>query len=176
MTAFCLPGRIAQSALQWLSTAVVFVALAVPAFADQAISVHLDEARIVKLPERATTVVIGNPLIADVSIQPGGLAVITGKGYGATNVVVLDKGSAVLMEKMIEVKGPNDPIVVVFRGMTRQTYSCTPDCSRRIALGDTSKDDWDVGTGLPIEYFGKNLAQTVSRNTQALAIGAASGH
>ena len=46
---------------------------------------RLDEARIMKLPDRATTVVIGNPLIADLSIQPGGLAVITGKCYGATN-------------------------------------------------------------------------------------------
>ena len=53
--------------------------------------------------------VIGDPLIADVSLQPGGLAVITGKGYGATNVVVLDKTGAVLMERNVEVKGPPDP-------------------------------------------------------------------
>ena len=44
-----------------------------------------------QLPERASTIVVGNPLIADLTIQPGGLAVITGKGYGATNFVVLDR-------------------------------------------------------------------------------------
>ena len=51
----------------------------------------MDQARLVQLPERAANVVIGNPLIADVSIQPGGLTVVTGKSYGATNFIVTDK-------------------------------------------------------------------------------------
>ena len=118
---------------------------------------------------------IGDPLIADLSIQPGGLAVVTGKGYGATNVVVMDKTSAVLLEKTIEVKGPDDPIVVVYRGVTRQTYSCTPDCSPRVTLGDTSKEDIDKDSGLPVDYFNKMLNQGVTRNTQALAAGAGGG-
>jgi Flp pilus assembly secretin CpaC len=166
-------GRIAHSARYWLRAALVLAALAAPAAAEQTISVHLDEAKIMKLPERATTVVIGNPLIADLSIQPGGIAVVTGKSYGATHVVVMDKSSAVLLEKTITVKGPDEPVVVVYRGVTRQTYSCTPDCSRRITLGDTSKDDFDTGTGLPTDYFNKTLNQAVTRNTQALAAGAA---
>ena len=73
-----------------------------------------------KLPERAATLVIGNPLIADISIQPGGIAVITGKGYGATNVIVMDRSGAVLMEKTVEVKGPTDRIVFVYRGVDAQ--------------------------------------------------------
>ena len=119
---------------------------------------------------------IGDPLIADLSIQPGGLAVVTGKGYGATNVVVMDRGGAVLMEDLVEVKGPDEPIVVVYRGSTRQTYSCTPDCSPRITLGDTSKDDVDKETALPADYFNRMLNQAVTRNTQALAAGAGSSH
>lgn len=173
MTALCVAGRIGQSARYWLRAGVVLAALAAPAAAEQTIPVHLDQARILKLPERATTVVIGNPLIADLSIQPGGIAVVTGKSYGETNVVVMDKSSAVLMERTITVEGPDEPTVVVYRGVTRQTYSCTPDCSRRITLGDTSKDDFDTGSGLPTDYFGKTLNQAVTRNTQALAAGAA---
>jgi Flp pilus assembly secretin CpaC len=173
MTALCVAGRIAHSARYWLRAALVLAAFAAPAAAEQTISVHLDEAKILKLPERAATVVIGNPLIADLSVQPGGIAVVTGKSYGATNVVVMDKSSAVLLEKTITVKGPDEPVVVVYRGVTRQTYSCTPDCSRRITLGDTSKDDFDTGTGLPTDYFNKTLNQAVTRNTQALAAGAA---
>ncbi|MFZ3360828.1 MAG: pilus assembly protein N-terminal domain-containing protein [Xanthobacteraceae bacterium] len=176
MTALCVRGRAAQSALHWLSAALVFAALASSAVAAEPISVHVDQATIIKLPDRAATVVIGNPLIADISIQDGGLAVITGKGYGETNIVVLDKSHAVLMEKVIAVKGPNDPIVVVYRGVTRQTYSCTPDCAPRVTLGDTSKDDFDKDTGLTTDYFGKALSQDVTRNAQALAAGAGSGH
>ena len=81
---------------------------------------------------------IGDPLIADISIQPGGIAIITGKGYGATNVVVMDRGGAVLMERTVEVKGPPDRLVYVYRGVARNTYSCTPECAPRITLGDDS--------------------------------------
>ncbi|MGC1779820.1 MAG: pilus assembly protein N-terminal domain-containing protein [Xanthobacteraceae bacterium] len=166
MTAFCVRG-----ALVWLFAAVVIAAA--PALAEEPITVHLDQAKILKLPDRATTVVIGDPLIADMSIQPGGLAVLTGKGYGETNVVVLDKSSAVLMEKTIEVKAPAEPLIMVYRGQTRQTYSCTPLCSPRITLGDTSKADIDVDTQLPSDYFSKTLTQSVTRNNQALAAGGA---
>jgi Pilus formation protein N terminal region len=174
MTAFCLRGHLAQSALYWLAAAIACAVLAAPAGAEEAISVHLDQARILKLPERAATIVIGNPLIADISLEPGGIAVVTGKGYGATNFVVMDKSSAVLMEKTIEVKGPDEATVVVYRGVTRQTYSCTPDCARRVTLGDTGKDDFDHDSGLPVDYFNKTLNQEVTRNSQALAAG--SGH
>jgi len=174
MTAFCVRGRLARSALPWLLAAVVLAAAAWQAGAEEPISVYLDQAKILKLPDRATTVVIGDPLIADLSIQPGGIAVVTGKAYGATNVVVMDKSSAVLMEKTIEVKGPDEPIIVVYRGMTRQTYSCTPDCSPRMTLGDTSKDDVDKDSGIPVDYFNKTLNQGVTRSNQAIAAGA--GH
>ena len=176
MTAFCVRGRMAQSALHWLLAAVVFAAVASRAVAEQPISVRLDQATILKLPDRAATVVIGNPLIADLSIQSGGIAVVTGKAYGATNVVIMDKSSAVLLEKTIEVKGPDDPTVVVYRGVTRQTYSCTPDCSPRATLGDTGKDEFDKDTNIPLDYFNKTLNQGVTRNTQALAAGVGSEH
>ena len=48
--------------------------------------------------------------------------------------------------------------------MTRQTYSCTPDCSPRMTLGDTSKDDFDKDSGLPADYFGKTLNQSITRS------------
>lgn len=166
MTAYGVRG-----ARLWLIAAVLFAAA--PALADEPITVHLDHAQILKLPDRATTVVIGDPLIADMSLQPGGLAVITGKGYGETNVVVLDKSSAVLMEKTIEVKAPAEPLIFVYRNQTRQTYSCTPDCSPRVTLGDTGKDDIDKDTQLLNDHFSKTLNQGVSRSNQALAAGAA---
>jgi hypothetical protein len=115
---------------------------------------------------------VRNPLIADVSIQPGGIAVVTGKGYGATNVIVMDH-SVVMMEKIVEVREPMGPIVVVYRGATRQTYSCTPGCVTRVTLGESSKDDWDLGkdTAPPLDYFNRALNQTVTRNNQALGSG-----
>jgi hypothetical protein len=164
MTALCVRGLVASRALHWLAAVLVFAALAAPAHAEESIVVQLDQATVMKLPERAATLVIGDPLIADVSIQPGGLAVVTGKGYGATNFIVMDHGGAVLMEKSLEVKGPPDRVVFVYRGVARNTYSCTPECAPRITLGDDN------------DFFDKTLAQSVSRSNQALGAGAAGGH
>jgi len=176
MTALCVRGRAGRMALHWLWAALLLATVASRAVAEEPIAVSVDQAKILKLPERAATVVIGNPLIADLAIQPGGLAVVTGKGYGATNFIVMDHTGAVLLEKIVEVKEPTDPIVVVYRGYTRQTYSCTPECSPRVTLGDTSKDDLDKDSGLPNDYFNRTMTQTVTRDNQAMAAGAGGGH
>ncbi len=122
------------------------------------VAVILDQAKLIKLPEKVATVVVGNPLIADASLQPGGLMVVTGKGYGTTNIIVLDRSGAVLMEKTIEVQGPREHIVVLYRGIERETLSCTPTCQPRITLGD--------GNG----HFTAAITQAVTRNNQAQAI------
>ena len=63
---------------------------ATPAQADT-VTVNVDQARIMKLPDRVATIVIGNPLIADAALQSGGILVVTGKGYGSTNLLALDR-------------------------------------------------------------------------------------
>jgi Flp pilus assembly secretin CpaC len=126
--------------------------VATAAFAAD-IDIVLDQAKLQKLPDRVTTIVVGNPLIADAAVQTGGLMVVTGKGYGATNVLALDRAGNVLMEKTIEVRGPD--VVVVFRGVERESYSCAPTCERRITLGDSQP------------YFEATIGQTGTRNGQA---------
>jgi Pilus formation protein N terminal region len=177
MTASCARGRAIASPLHWLAAVLLLIALVAPAAAAEPIDVALDQAKVMQLPDRATSVVVGNPLIADLSIQSSGLAVITGRGYGATNVIALDRNGVVLLEKTVAVKGPSDPTVVVYRGPTRQTYSCTPDCSPRITLGDTAEEDFDKETNLYKAFFDKTLKQTLDRNKQATEAGVpASAH
>ncbi len=160
MTALCLRGLAALRPLCWLAMALFLTVAASAVRADDTIVVHLDEATVIKLPDRATTVVIGNPLIADLSVQPGGLAVITGKSYGATNFLIMDKSGAVLTEHTVEVQGSTDKIVVVYRGVKRSTYSCTPECAARVTLGDDT------------QFFSDALAGMTARNSQSLAAGA----
>lgn len=138
----------------WL-VAAVFVACGSSASAADAIDVVLDQARLIKLPERVATIVVGNPLIADVTIQAGGTMVLTGKGYGVTNLIALDRAGAVLMERTVQVLGPRENVVVVYRGINRESYSCAPACERRITLGDTP------------EYFAQTISQTGARNQSA---------
>ena len=126
---------------------------------DDMLDVVVDRSRLVKLPERVATIVIGNPLIADASLQTGGLMVLTGKGYGTTNLVALDRKGNALLEKIVQVHGPQQDVVVVYRGVNRETYSCAPLCNPTITLGDFQ------------QFFAQNLAQTATRSNQASAIG-----
>jgi hypothetical protein len=136
--------------------AVLALALsATPAFAES-ITVNVDEARIMKLPEGVATVVIGNPLIADATLQSGGILVLTGKGFGATNLLALDRTGRVVTNKTVEVVGAKGAdLVVVYRGMERESYSCAPVCERRITLGDSPA------------YFNNALSQSGTRNREA---------
>jgi Flp pilus assembly secretin CpaC len=118
------------------------------------IDVILDQARLVKLPDRVATVVVGNPAIADAAVQAGGWMVITGKGYGTTNIVALDRSGAILMEKTVGVQGPQN-VVVVYRGVEANTYSCAPECVARLTLGDGNA------------FFAATAGQIGARNTLA---------
>ena len=100
------------------------------------IAVYVDQAKLVKLPAKVSTIVVGNPLIADVTLQNGGIVVVTGKGYGATNFIAMDRAGEILMDRIIQVEGPTDQVVTVYRGVERESYSCMPICQRRVTLGD----------------------------------------
>jgi hypothetical protein len=100
------------------------------------IAVYVDQAKLVKLPAKVSTIVVGNPLIADVTLQSGGIVVVTGKGYGATNFIAMDRNGEVLVDRQIQVEGPTDQLVTIYRGVERESYSCMPICQRRVTLGD----------------------------------------
>jgi len=131
------------------STLIFGLALVVAGAAPQAaaavetvsslVVVSLDQARIVKVPERTQTLVIGNPLIADVTLlKTNGAMVVTGKGFGETNLIALDATGEPVAESMIRVNGDSKNVVVQ-RGMDRESYSCAPRCQPAVALGDSAK-------------------------------------
>ena len=121
----------------------------------EAIAVNVDQERLVKIPARVATIVVGNPLIADVALQAGGVLVVTGKGYGATNFIAMDRTGEVLVDRLIQVEGPTDQLITVYRGVDRESYSCMPICQRRITLGDGDT------------YFKAAMDQAGNLNSQA---------
>jgi Flp pilus assembly secretin CpaC len=72
---------------------------------------HLGHDELAWLPDDVATIVIGNTLIAEVSIQPDGLMVFRGKNYGTTNIVMLDRAGSVIMRRIIEVRGPQENLL-----------------------------------------------------------------
>ena len=107
--------------------------LAAAAFATQAsagsgIEVTMNQAKIVKLSRAADTVVIGNPAIADASVQDASTIVLTGKGFGVTNLVVLDPDGSPIIDEQVTVVRQAASSVRIYRRAEVQTMSCTPYC------------------------------------------------
>lgn len=126
-----------------------------PAHAEDNVSVMLNQARIVRLPEKTKTVIIGNPMIADVTIHKHGNMVLTGKSYGATNLIAMDDAGNIIAESKVVVNATRDGLVVLNRGGAQLTLSCTPDCEKTLTLGDDST------------LFGDISSQVQARNTMA---------
>jgi len=124
--------------------------------APETVAVNVDQAKLVRLPGKVSTIVVGNPMIADVTLQPGGIVVVTGKGYGATNFIALDRAGEIVVDRIIQVEGPSDyQLITVYRGVEQNTYSCMPVCQRRVTLGDGG------------EYFKATLDQAGTLNGAA---------
>jgi hypothetical protein len=146
-----------------IAIAFMVIAAAFSASAAESINVVLDQAKIAKVPDHTSTIVVGNPLIADVTLQNGNIVVVTGKGYGATNFIAMDRSGEILVDRLIQVEGPTDQLVTVYRGVDRETYSCMPVCQRRATLGDGDS------------YFKSVMDQAGSLSNQAGGSASAAG-
>lgn len=111
-----------------IAVAMLTAAPAAPASASETIRVVINQAKIVKLARPADTIVIGNPNIADASVQDASTIVLTGKGFGVTNLVILDRDGMPIVDEQIVVSRSVADSVRVYRRANVQTLSCTPYC------------------------------------------------
>ncbi|EIM71983.1 hypothetical protein A33O_21798 [Nitratireductor aquibiodomus RA22] len=115
-----------------LKTACLIAGLvALPGIAvanETAIEVVMNQAKIVKLAREADTIVIGNPEIADAAVQDATTIVLTGKGFGVTNLVVLDTDGQPIVDEQVMVSRQTASSVRIYRRANVQTLSCTPYC------------------------------------------------
>ncbi len=107
---------------------VAALAAATGAQAEPGIEVIMNQARIVKLARAADTIVVGNPAIADASVQDANTIILTGKGFGVTNLVVLDSDGAAVIDEQVTVVRQTAQSVRIYRRADIQTLSCTPYC------------------------------------------------
>jgi len=125
-----------------ISVVCSFLSLGVFASSTSAapIRVNIDEAKIVELNRPINQVIIGNPSIADVTVQSRSILVFTGKSTGHTNIILLDENNRQILNEKVHVSTSNESgMVVVHRGSARSSYHCGTICNGRVALGDHHK-------------------------------------
>jgi Flp pilus assembly secretin CpaC len=126
---------------------VLAILAASPAGADPGIEVEMNQAKIVKLARPADTIVIGNPAIADASVQDASTIVLTGKGFGVTNLVVLGTDGNPIVDEQVTVVRQTASSVRIYRRAQVQTLSCTPYCEGAYKSDAERASEAEMGSG-----------------------------
>jgi Flp pilus assembly secretin CpaC len=100
----------------------------VPAHMDTSIKVLMNEAKIVRLTRAADTVIVGNPEIADATVQDSKTIVLTGKGFGTTNLIIIDRNGNEVVHEKVFVARNTDKTMRVYNESGVQTFFCSPAC------------------------------------------------
>nr|WP_314262638.1 pilus assembly protein N-terminal domain-containing protein [uncultured Devosia sp.] len=100
------------------------------------INVNVNMARILRINAAAATVIVGNPGIADVTIQDPQTLILTGKSFGSTNLIILDAAGSPIADTMIEVVQMQAGTVTVYQGRARTSLACAPVCQSVVMMGD----------------------------------------
>jgi len=126
--------RSAATALLLMAT----LAAPMPALAQDGapINVNVNMARVLRISAPAATVIVGNPGIADVTIQDPQTLILTGKSYGQTNLIVLDSRGEPVADTLVEVVQMTAGVMTVYQGQSRTTLSCAPVCQPVVMMGD----------------------------------------
>ena len=136
------PTRRALNVLAAAGLMATASALAPATAAD--LIVRYDQSQLLRLPRPVSEVIIGNPSIADVTVQGGNLLVVTGKTFGVTNIIALDADRNVIQDQRVIVDQDDRRTVSVYRGPLRQTFTCAPVCTPALVIGDDPKFFEDV--------------------------------
>ena len=123
---------IAAAAMLGLGAAVTLPTDAVAAD----LIVRYDQSQLLRMPRPVSEVIIGNSSIADVSVQGNNMLVVTGKTFGVTNIIALDAEKNVIQDQRVIVQRDDSRVVNLHKGSQRQSYTCSPNCTPTITIGD----------------------------------------
>jgi hypothetical protein len=84
-------------------------------------------------------------MIADVTmLKNNNTMIITGKGFGQTNLIAIDGDGSLIEEQQIQVL-PAKTVLVLQSGSSRISFACNPACMPTVQLGDDDKIFKDTG-------------------------------
>ncbi|MEM8771968.1 MAG: pilus assembly protein N-terminal domain-containing protein [Pseudomonadota bacterium] len=137
-----------------VSILISMIALFSSAQAGQ-IWLTMDYVRPHKLERPATNILIGNPAIADVTVQDDQNILLYGKAPGMTNILIVDADGQMIESMIVRVRTNSTDMLTYHRGIARTTYNCTTNCEATVTVGDDQ------------EVFGAVAAQVSQKFGQA---------
>src|SRR6185295_6728830 len=130
--------------------AVFFVATffaVAPAYAadkNEGVALALDEVHTLTFRTPVSTVYVGNPSIADVTMIDARHAFVQAKGYGRTNIMALNRDNVMVFNTHVSVTGSQGGgTVTLNRGAQRVTLNCAGGRCEQTPMPGDSKDAFE---------------------------------
>jgi Pilus formation protein N terminal region len=105
------------------------------AAAVEQLTLYSSRTSYMQMAEPPGTVVVGNPSIADVTIN-GSQVFLHGRNYGSTNIMIFDTKGQLAREFEVVVQEGAQNHVTVFKGPGSLTFACAADCQPTMRPGD----------------------------------------
>jgi Pilus formation protein N terminal region len=116
------------------SVVAILCGVVTPSRAEQ-IRVMMDRTQLITMSVSPTTVVVGNPAIADANVT-GNQVFINGYSPGTTNIVMLDDSGASIANLEVLVTRASTETAAVFKKGGRQSLICPDFCDPTMEIGD----------------------------------------
>lgn len=119
--------------------AAAAVAGAAAAQSSSSLNVGIDRSQRISLRGAVSSVIVNNPLIADVTVVDANTLVILGKGYGQTEILAVDSIGRTLFQNQIIVTGGQTGSMRVWRGGQATEMACASTCSPSLRVYDNAE-------------------------------------
>lgn len=106
--------------------------------AAQEFHVETNKTKQLKLRGTPSSVVIGNPRVADIVVHNQDLLFVTGRSTGSTNLLIFNADGKQIYASDIVVSSDTSSRVSINRGGAINTYNCAPKCESIAVAGDDS--------------------------------------
>ena len=133
----------------------------------QSLSIKIDQAARITLPREAHDVIVGNPMIADVTMLDSRHLAVMGKSFGVTNILVSDADGRVIYNRQLLISSADTGHVQVYRAADLYNYACAPRCERSPMAGEPDTGGpYSRYSGSAKDYAGRNkdATQTSAQN------------
>jgi len=119
------------------------------------LTVPIDTSVRVGFAGSARDVVIGNPMIADVTLLESGGAIVLGKEYGLTSITAFDAAGRTVFSRQVVVVAGADNRVAYFRGAQQNNYVCAGGVCERTPMPGEPRTAYDDPAGAYTSYSGR---------------------
>ncbi len=122
----------------FLKTGTLFAAalcISLAAHAGQ-FTVETGKTKPLRLSKDAASVVLGNQNVADVAVHDRNLLLVTGKSFGATNLLVFDKDGNTIFAADLVVTTNSANLVTINKAGSNFSFNCSPVCKESAQMGD----------------------------------------